>query len=256
MAFKSVDVRGPKATELGEPGVELLERSGLQPIESALCVDRRFDEAGVAKDAEMLGDSRLRHAELTLDLTDGLLGGGEEAENGAAVRLGDDLEGVFHGLNILIDVYTCQGIFEDIFEARLWIMLMPAIGLNRGSGDRLMMTGEWVRDFAQEWVRSWNAHDLEAILEHYADGVVLTSPVAARLLGDPSGNVRGKAALRAYFSKGLEAFPNLKFELKDVMWGLSTVVLYYANQVGRKTGEFMEIDGNGKVMRVVANYSE
>ena len=119
-----------------------------------------------------------------------------------------------------------------------------------------MLTGEWVREFAQEWVRSWNTHDLEAILAHYADGVVLTSPVAARSLNDPSGNVRGKAALRAYFSKGLEAYPDLKFELKDVMWGLSSVVLYYANQVGRKTGEFMEIDANGKVVRVVANYSE
>jgi ketosteroid isomerase-like protein len=118
-----------------------------------------------------------------------------------------------------------------------------------------MPTGEWVRGFAQEWVRSWNAHDLEAILEHYSDGVVLTSPIAARLLGDPSGNVRGKAALRSYFSKGLEAYPELKFELMDVMWGLSSVVLYYKNQKGTKTGEFMEINEDGKVVRVVANYS-
>ena len=118
-----------------------------------------------------------------------------------------------------------------------------------------MLKGDWVRDFAQEWVSRWNAHDLEGILAHYADGVVLTSPVAARLLNDPSGMVRGKAALRNYFSKGLEAFPNLKFELVDVMWGLSTVVLYYTNQNGKKSGEFMEIDGDGKVARVVANYS-
>ena len=118
-----------------------------------------------------------------------------------------------------------------------------------------MLTGEWVREFAADWVSAWNAHDLEAILAHYAEGVVLTSPVAARLLGDPAGNVRGKAAVRDYFSKGLEAFPNLKFELVDVMWGLSSVVLYYVNQRGTKTGEFMEIDGDGKVVRVVANYN-
>jgi hypothetical protein len=117
-----------------------------------------------------------------------------------------------------------------------------------------MVTGEWAQEFAKEWVSAWNAHDLEAILAHYADGVVLTSPVAARLLGDPSGNVRGKAALRAYFSKGLEAYPNLRFELVDVLSGLSSVVLYYTNQVGKKIGEFMEIDGKGKVIRVVANY--
>jgi predicted ester cyclase len=120
----------------------------------------------------------------------------------------------------------------------------------------MMLTEEWARQFAKDWVNAWNAHDLDAILSHYADGVALTSPVAARLLNDPSGNVRGKAALRSYFLKGLEAYPNLKFELKDVMWGLSSVVLYYTNQVGKKSGEFMEIDGNGKVVRVVANYSE
>lgn len=117
-----------------------------------------------------------------------------------------------------------------------------------------MVTGEWAREFAKDWVSAWNAHDLDAILGHYADGVMLTSPVAARLLGDPSGNVRGKAALRAYFSKGLEAYPNLKFDLIDVMSGLSSVVLYYTNQAGTKSGEFMEIDANGKVTRVVANY--
>jgi len=40
-----------------------------------------------------------------------------------------------------------------------------------------------------------------------------------------------------------------------VMWGLKTVVLYYANQRGTMTGEFMEIDEAGKICRVVANYS-
>ena len=118
-----------------------------------------------------------------------------------------------------------------------------------------MVTGEWAKEFAKEWVASWNAHDLDRILSHYTDDVVLISPVAAKLLNDPSGNVRGKAELRAYFSKGLEAFPSLKFELADVLWGLSSIVLYYTNQRGTKTGEFMEIDTHGKVTRVVANYA-
>src|SRR5579863_5908083 len=117
MSFEGVDVHRPEATELFEPGVEFLERAGLQSIEATLSVDSGFDEAGVAKDAQMLGDGRLRHAELTLDLTHGLFGRGEEAEDGAAVRLGDDLESVIHELNISIDVYTCQGIFKDILWA-------------------------------------------------------------------------------------------------------------------------------------------
>ena len=39
------------------------------------------------------------------------------------------------------------------------------------------------------------------------------------------------------------------------MWGISSVVLYYVNHKGTKTGEFMEFDGDRKVIRVVANYS-
>jgi predicted ester cyclase len=67
--------------------------------------------------------------------------------------------------------------------------------------------------------------------------------------------VKGKDALRAYFKRGLEAYPNLKFDLIDMMWGLSSVVLFYVNQRGTKSGEFMEIDSNGRVIRVVANYN-
>jgi ketosteroid isomerase-like protein len=109
--------------------------------------------------------------------------------------------------------------------------------------------------FAHGWVRAWNSHDLDAVMSHYAPEVVLTSPTAAKLLGDPSGTVAGKEAVRSYFARGLEAFPNLTFELLDVMWGVSSVVLYYVNQKGTKTGEFMEFDANQKVFRVVANYT-
>jgi hypothetical protein len=85
--------------------------------------------------------------------------------------------------------------------------------------------------------------------------VVLTSPVAAELLGDPTGTVRGKAALRAYFTKGLAANPHLRFELREVLWGVRSVVLYYANHRSTMTAELMELADSGKVGRVVANYS-
>ena len=112
-----------------------------------------------------------------------------------------------------------------------------------------------IRQFAQHWIAAWNSHDLDAIMSHYAAEVVLTSPTAARLLNDPSGTVTGKEEVRSYFERGLEAYPNLTFELLDVMWGISNVILYYRNQKGTRTGEFMEFDANQKVVRVVANYS-
>ena len=118
-----------------------------------------------------------------------------------------------------------------------------------------MLAESQARQFAEDWIQAWNSHNLEAILSHYATDVVLTSPVAARLLNDSSGRVVGLPSLRAYFQRGLEAYPNLRFELLDVLSGLSSVVLYYKNQVGKRTGEFMELDASGKVVRVVANYS-
>lgn len=115
------------------------------------------------------------------------------------------------------------------------------------------MTEDEARTLADHWIASWNAHDLDAILSHYEETVELTSPVAARLLGT-DGKVTGKQNLRAYFQKGLEAYPNLCFELHNVLWGLHSIVLCYANQNGTSVAEFMELSPNGKVVRVVANY--
>ena|ERR1700679_2481268 len=117
------------------------------------------------------------------------------------------------------------------------------------------MTRDEAWSLANNWAAAWNAHDLDAILEHYDDAVELTSPVAARLLGAPGGKVVGKANLRAYFQRGVEAFPELHFHLEDVLWGLNSVVLYYTNQKGTRTAEFMELSSSGKVARVVANYN-
>jgi len=117
-----------------------------------------------------------------------------------------------------------------------------------------MLTQDKANSFAKHWIESWNSHDLDAIMSHYSDDIVLTSPVAAKLLGDPAGTVKGKVALRAYFQKGLEFYPQLRFDLVDVMWGISSVVLYYTNQNSTKSGEFMEVGKDGKITRVVANY--
>src|SRR5258708_27204504 len=114
----------------------------------------------------------------------------------------------------------------------------------------------FAREFAQDWVDAWNGHDLERILSHYDDEVLLTSPVALKLLnGD--GTVLSKAALRDYFLRGLQAFPNLRFDLIDVLWGTETIVIYYINNVrGSKTAEVMLLNPAGKIRCVWANYDQ
>ena len=117
------------------------------------------------------------------------------------------------------------------------------------------MTRDDAWTFANHWVDAWNAHDLELIMSHYDDAVEVTSPVAAQLLGAPHGKVAGKANLSAYFQRGLAAYPELQFELEDVLWGMNSVVLYYKNQKGTRSAEFMEMSASGKVLRVIAHYS-
>ncbi len=117
-----------------------------------------------------------------------------------------------------------------------------------------MLSAAEAHAFAEDWVAAWNAHDLVRILAHYSEDVELVSPVVVQLLGVADGTVRGKSALRSYFARGLEAFPQLRFTLEHVAWGVQSVVLVYANQRGTRTAEFMEFAPDGKVLRVVANY--
>ena len=118
-----------------------------------------------------------------------------------------------------------------------------------------MLTKEEAHRFAEHWISAWNAHDLDRIMAHYETEVELISPVAAQILNDPQGRVVGKANVRAYFEKGLAAYPELHFKVQDVMWGVQSIVLYYTNQKGTHTGEYMELSPRGKVLRVAANYS-
>ena len=117
----------------------------------------------------------------------------------------------------------------------------------------LPLQASFAREFAQDWVDAWNSHDLERILTHYDDQVLLVSPIALKLLGDET--VRGKAALREYFLRGLAAFPDLRFNLIETLWGTETIVVYYVNNVrGSKTAEVMLLNPAGKIRRVWANY--
>jgi predicted ester cyclase len=117
------------------------------------------------------------------------------------------------------------------------------------------LTGDDAWKLANHWVAAWNAHDLDLILSHYEDAVELTSPVASQLLGTPDGKIVGKTNLKAYFQRGLEAYPQLSFRLEDVFCGINSLVLLYTNQKSTRSAEFMELSPAGKVSRVVANYT-
>ena len=109
---------------------------------------------------------------------------------------------------------------------------------------------------AQEWLTAWNDHDLERILAHYSEDTELISPFVARLTGRSEGVVRGKAALRDYFARGLKAYPTLRFEFVRLHPGVRSCVLEYRSVNGLHAAELMEFDEQGKVRRVLAHYAD
>ena len=82
------------------------------------------------------------------------------------------------------------------------------------------------------------------MLNHFADDVVFTSPVAARLVEGCAGVIRGKAALRDYWREGLRRIPDLRFDLLGIYVGQTTLVLNYRNQSGGLVNEVLTFDGD------------
>jgi ketosteroid isomerase-like protein len=79
-----------------------------------------------------------------------------------------------------------------------------------------VLTGDEADAFLAEWMAAWNSHDVERILEHYADDVEYFSPFIAALAqpGGPGadGRLVGKDAVRAYFAAALEKYSELHFD--------------------------------------------
>jgi ketosteroid isomerase-like protein len=98
--------------------------------------------------------------------------------------------------------------------------------------------------FSEQWVRAWNAHDVELVLEHFHNDVLFTSPVAAKLLPGTAGVVRGKPALRHYRTQALQRIRNLRFVVEDVYQGIDTIAIVYRNQEDALVCEVLRFSGD------------
>ncbi len=75
-------------------------------------------------------------------------------------------------------------------------------------------------------------------------------------MNEPSGTITGKANLKPYFEKGLVAYPDLRFELIEVLEGVDSATLYYRSVKNLMAAEVMFFDDKGKISRVVAHYDQ
>ncbi|GAB3958660.1 nuclear transport factor 2 family protein [Spirosoma harenae] len=109
--------------------------------------------------------------------------------------------------------------------------------------------------FADEWIASWNAHDLTAILAHYADDIEIFTPMIKLATGGDQESLVGKEAVRAYWQKALDNIPDLQFKLLEVTTGVNSVALYYESVMNKKAIEVMFFNDQGKVSRMYAHYT-
>ena len=98
--------------------------------------------------------------------------------------------------------------------------------------------------FTREWLDAWNSHDVEAVLAHFHDDVVFSSPVAARVLPETGGVVHGKQAVRDYWNTALGVYPDLQFEGVATYQGESMLVINYRNHRGQLVNEVLAFDGD------------
>ena len=87
--------------------------------------------------------------------------------------------------------------------------------------------------FAADWAAAWNARDLDAVLRHFHEEAVFTSPFAAQIFPETGGRLAGKPAIRTYWEAGMARLPDLHFTVDAVFAGVECVVIAYTNQIGR-----------------------
>ncbi len=106
------------------------------------------------------------------------------------------------------------------------------------------------------WIESWNAHDLDGIMTHYADGVVFEASTVVSRWNRPDGRLHGAAELREHFRPGLGLAPTLHFELEEVFTAPSGYAALYRRDNDNRVLDVVELNEEGKAIAVKAYYLE
>src|SRR5262245_37646883 len=113
------------------------------------------------------------------------------------------------------------------------------------------MTPPNTEAFAARWAEAWNRRDVEAVLEHFHEDVVFTSPTALAVVGSPV--VRGKSALRAYWNTALAGIGSLRFTIDRIVWDPTRrelAIIYTADidDKSRRVSENLTFDEEERVV--------
>ena len=118
-----------------------------------------------------------------------------------------------------------------------------------------MLNKAFADHFAADWIDAWNSHNLKRVLAHYTDDFEMSSPMIIKIANEPSGTLKGKDKVGAYWAKALQLNTHLHFELISTLVGVNSITLYYKGTRGL-TAEVFHFTAAGKIARAYAHYTE
>lgn len=117
------------------------------------------------------------------------------------------------------------------------------------------MSPEQARKFAQEWVAAWNTHDVTKLMTYCAEEFEMSSPLVSDVGAGASGTVKGREAVGEYWGNMLVRAPGLRFDLVNVLTGVSSIIVVFRLINRRLAAQVLEFNPEGKIVRGEAYFS-
>lgn len=101
------------------------------------------------------------------------------------------------------------------------------------------MKGEENEQIALKWFDAFNTHQLENLLELYAENAKHYSPKLKIRKPETSGYVEGKTSLREWWKDAFERLPTLKYTVTSLTANNDRVFMEYIRQVNGEEDMFI-----------------
>ncbi|MFN7133049.1 MAG: NUDIX domain-containing protein [Myxococcales bacterium] len=148
---------------------------------------------------------------------------------------------------------------NDEFDAHQWVAAPQAVECPLNVRQLALLAlhagGEPLVALARAWLSAFNRRDLDALLALYADDAVHTSPKLRVQKPETRGEVRGKAALRGWWSGAMHRLPGLRYDEQRLTAGGSQVFMEYLRvNPGEEPYVVAEVLVTGSDGRIVASH--
>ena len=113
------------------------------------------------------------------------------------------------------------------------------------------MSSTDLKNSAIFWFKAFNEHDLESLLDLYADNAEHFSPKLKLRAPETKGLIQGKAALRNWWKDCFERLPTLQYEVQKLTADSEQVFMEYIRKVeGEEDLKVSEVLGikEGKII--------